>query len=218
MKFLPLTSVFASVVLALPVLAYSQNATAPDSQSSSEAPLSGQQEATLMKPARAELVHGVDANKDRSGHTVDAKLDGKVRLTNGTELPKGTMLVGKVTTDDMQQQGTSKLALRFNQARLKDGTIVPIRATIVGFFGPDAESAEMSPDTTANEIPNNWTARTLKLDQLNVVPGVDLHSKISSQNSGVFVSTKKDVKLRLGSEIQFAIAPASSGQNAAVGG
>jgi hypothetical protein len=38
------------------------------------------------------------------------------------------------------------------------------------------------------------------MDQENVVSGVDLHSKISSQNSGVFVSTKKaDIKLHAGS-------------------
>src|SRR5271170_3715590 len=48
------------------------------------------------------------------------RLDSKVTLNNGTELPKGTMLLGKVRTDDMQQQGMSKLALRFDQPRLKD--------------------------------------------------------------------------------------------------
>ena len=88
----------------------------------------------MMKPASALLVKTLDASKDQSGETVDAKLAGKVTLTNGTELPKGTMLLGKVTADDMQQQGMSKLALRFDQARLKDGTTVPIRATIVGFL------------------------------------------------------------------------------------
>ena len=52
-----------------------------------------------------------------------------------------------------------------------------------------------------------------------MVSGVDLHSKISSQNSGVFVSMKKnDVKLKAGSEIQFAIAPAASNSTQSTGG
>jgi hypothetical protein len=205
---------FASAVIFLPFLAYSQNATAPDAQNAPQAPIAGQHEASLMKPARARLVETLDARKDTSGQTVKAQLDGKLQLANGTELPRGTVLIGKVSADDTQQPGTAKLALRFDQARLKNGTMVPIRATIVGFYGPQSDDPEINPIDSANEIPNDWTAKTLQMDQMNVAPGVDLHSKISSQNSGVFVATKKDdVKLRQGSELQLAIAPASSGQH-----
>jgi hypothetical protein len=208
---------FATAVLALPLLVYSQNAT-DQSMQGSQAPIAGHHEATLMKPARAVLVHSLDADKDQSGCAVSARLQQKVTLTNGTELAKGTMLLGKVTTDDMQQRGISKLALRFDQAHLKNGTIVPIRATIVGLFSPQEGGTEInSADYNSGEVPNEWTAKTLQLDQLNVVPGVDLHSKISSRNSGVFVSTKKsDVKLSEGSEIQFAIAPGTSSANSAM--
>ena len=213
--------VFATAFFVLPLFAYSQNSSAPDSQSmsqSAQTPNGGSHEASMMKPASASLVKTVDANQDKSGQTVDAKLDGKVRLSNGTELPRGTMLLGKVTTDDMQQQGLSKLALRFDQARLKDGTNVPIRATIVGFYGPAAAETVVGSEGGV-QVPNDWTAKTLQLDQENVVNGVDLHSRISSQNSGVFVSTKKDdVKLRAGSEIQFAIAPAATNNAQSTGG
>ena len=165
-----------------------------------------------MKQASALLVGNLDAVKDQPGSTVSAKLQGKVNLSDGTELPKGTILLGKITTDDMQQQGTKKLALRFDQARLKDGTTIPIRATIVGFY------AANEGDTGAFPA-NNWTASTLAFDQEDVTSGVDLHSKIASQNSGVFVSSKKDdVKLKQGSEIQFAIARANGGQNGVTAG
>ena len=204
---------FASALILLPLAAYSQNPNAPGSQNASQGPASGQHEASLMKPARARLVEAVDAHKDTSGQTIKAQLDGKLTLTNGTELPRGTVLLGKITADDTDQQGKAKLAVRFDQARLKDGTIVPIRTAIVGFNGPQAESADEDPLDTANEIPNDWTARTLQMDQVNVAPGVDLHSTISSQNSGVFVAVQKDdIKLRQGSELQLAIAPAVSGQ------
>ena len=163
-----------------------------------------------MKPVRAVLTHSLDADKDHQGHAVEAKLSQKVTLTNGTELPRNTMLLGKVTADDMQQQGTSKLALRFDQARLKDGTTVPVRATIVGYYAPGTAETELGSDSGMDQVPNDWTAKTLQMDQMNVAPGVDLHSKISSKNSGVFVATKKDdVKLKAGSELQFAIAPAN---------
>ena len=38
--------------------------------------------------------------------------------------------MGQVATDNMQPQGKSTLALRFDQARLRDGKVIPIRATI----------------------------------------------------------------------------------------
>ncbi len=118
----------------------------------------------------------------------------------------------------MQQQGMSKLALGFDQARLKDGTNLSIRATIVRFCAPQAQEAVLGPTDTGAGAPNDWSAKTLQLDHENVVSGVDLHSKISSQNSGVFVFTKKDVKLRAGSEIQFIIAAAAANSTQNTGG
>jgi hypothetical protein len=50
------------------------------------------------------------------------------------------------------------------------------------------------------------------VDQLNALSGVDLHSKIASNNSGVLVSTKNDdVKLRAGTEFALAIAEQPNG-------
>jgi len=196
---------FATAVLALPFFAYAQNATTQDSTQAV------QHEATLMKPANALLVESLDAVKNQPGYTVSAKLQGKVNLSDGTELPKGTILLGKITTDDTQQ-GAKTLALRFDQARLKDGTTVPIRATIVGFYAASGGEIDDSPA-------NDWTPTTLEFSQESVVSGVDLHSKIDSQNSGVFVATKKDdVRLKQGSQIQFAIAPATGGQSGVTAG
>jgi hypothetical protein len=217
---------FASAVLALPLLAYSQSASSQGSQDiqGAQAPIQGHQEATLMKPVRAVLIDSVDADRNHDGSTVQARLTQKVTLTNGTELPKNTVLLGQVTQDDTHQQGSSKLALRFDQARLKDGTTVPVRATIVGYFSQNTLETEVGSEAITEQAANDWSAKTLQLDQENVTRGVDLHSAIASKNSGVFVSTKKDdVKLKSGSEIQFAIGPASAaatsnGQSSSTGG
>jgi hypothetical protein len=48
----------------------------------------------------------------------------------------------------MQQQGTSKLALRFVQARLKNGSSVPIKATIVGFYSPGISPSASYPEVS----------------------------------------------------------------------
>jgi hypothetical protein len=202
----------ATIILALPLLAYSQNTNSPSQQSvqGSSSTTPGMHEAMRMTKARAELVHTLDAKDDHRGSHVRIKLAQKVELSNGTELPSGTMLIGRVSMDQMQEGGTSRLALRFNEARLKDGTTVPVKATIVGFFGPQATSFEGYPVEAGDQVPNSWNDGTLQVDQIGAVNGVDLHSKIASRNSGVFVSTKKDdIKLDAGSELQLAIGPAN---------
>jgi hypothetical protein len=55
-------------------------------------------------------------------------------------------------------------------------------------------------------VTNDWTNRTLSVEQLDVVSGVDLHSEIAGNDSAVFVSTTKhDVKVPAGSELKLAI-------------
>ena len=107
----------------------------------------------------------------------------------------------------MNQSGTSKLALRFTEAKLKNGQSVPIKATIVGIAPPVNETADNIPVDAGDQVSNSWNDGTLIVDQIDALNGVDLHSRISSTNSGVFVSTKKDnMKLEHGSEFLLAIA------------
>lgn len=63
-------------------------------------------------------------------------------------------------------------------------------------------------------MPNSWNDGTLAEDQVGVIKGVDLHSRISSQNSGVLVSSSKDdVKLPRGTDLSLALA-SGNGQSA----
>jgi hypothetical protein len=198
----------AAAVLAFPIFTCSQASAGQASPTVSGAQEStGQHEAMRMVAVRAELMRPLDTQRDQVGSAVQAKLVQKATLSNGTELPSGTILAGKVTVDDMQDQGKSKLALRFDQAELKDGKTLPIKATIVGFYEPGSVSGDNFAGS-GDQVPNSWNDGTLQMDQIDALGGVDLHSKISSRNSGVFVSTKKDdFKLEEDSEIQFAIGP-----------
>lgn len=176
---------------------------------------SAQQEATMMVPAQVALVNGLDARKDKPGEEFRARLNDTVHLKNGPELPHGTTLIGQVTTDDMQTSGNSRLALRFTEAKLKDGKVIPLKAMIVGVQPPDSDMATELDEQTA--LP--WSSKTLQVDQLGVLSGVDLHSRIASQNSGVFVTkTKDNVKLRAGSELTLAVAEQGNGQQNSMSG
>jgi len=126
-----------------------------------------------------------------------------VTLSNGTVLPSHTVLNGRVTRDDMQAAGKSEFALRFDQAQLKNGKTVPIKATIVDITRP-------SSSTDGYDASNDWTSQTLIVEQLNAVSGADLHSQIAGNDSAVFVSTRKhDVKVPARTQLNLAIAQAA---------
>jgi hypothetical protein len=183
------------------------NSTQAQSNTSAQ---SGEQEAMQMVPARVALKQNVDANRVKQGDQIRTVLAGKVFLKNGTELPAGTSILGVVAMDDMNLTGTSKLALDFNKAELKDGKVVPIKATMVGVYPPESEDANGYPVEPGDQELDNWAHRSVDVDEIDALPGVDLHSKIASNNSGVLVSTSKhDMKLKWGSEIALAVAPVS---------
>jgi hypothetical protein len=170
----------------------------------------GQGVALEMVSARVALKQEIDADKVKQGDQIRTTLSGKVHLKNGTELPSGTVILGVVATDDMQLSGTSKLALNFNKAELKNGTIIPIKATIVGFFPPESEDANGYPIAPGDQELDAWEQHPDSVDEIGALPGVDLHSRITSSNSGVLVSTSKhDMKLKWGSEFALAVAPQS---------
>src|SRR5712675_1738568 len=177
MKMYCKTLALAAVISALSMPVLAQSASGPDSQSTLVSPNSaGASEAAQMVPAIAHLPHTLDADKDHLDSTFQVELSHRITLSNGTVLPSRTVLIGKVTRDDMQQSGKSEFALRFDQAQLKNGKTVPIKATIVDISRPSSDSDQYV-------APNDWTSQTLTVEQLDVVSGVDLHSEIASDDS-----------------------------------
>jgi hypothetical protein len=198
----------ATAAFSLPLMAMAATDPMPNMPNQQMA----QQIADSMVTANADLLKGLDAKKMHDGEMFSARLATTAKFQNGTKLPEGTVLMGKVVEDDLQMQGMSKLALRIDQAKLKSGQIVPIKATIVGVTG----AGNNEPSYTVvdgNDAVNAWTDQTLQVDQPNAMSGVELHSRIGSPNSGTFVSKKKsDIKLSGGSELQLAVStqPASN--------
>lgn len=201
--------VIAFSLAAAPVLSTQVRAQAQDNASSrmTDSSAAGGNEATQMVPAQVALEKGLDAKKVRAGQQFEASLTGKVYLKNGVELPSGTKLMGTVVTDSAQS-GNPTLALRFTQAEIKDGKSVPIKAMIVGVNPPQ----EGPPVDTTTQPANTWNYNAQQVDDVGVMSGVDLHSRINGDNSGVFVATKKsNVKFAARSQFALAIAPAESG-------
>jgi hypothetical protein len=205
----PAVLAIAALLLTPSSLLFAQAAEAQSGQNPQAAAdlASASQEATKMVSATAAFITAVDSHSLTAGTQVKLKLQGKVRLENGPVLPSGTIVVGQAV-DDKTETGKATVALRFTEADLKNGQIVPIKATIVNVYKQTNEIAAGQFDVAAVSL--GWDKETLIVDQLDAIPGVDLHSKIASPNSGVFVSTKKnDIKFTPAVEVELAIAPRS---------
>lgn len=195
----------ASCTLFCPMLASASSASQVAKFSETVSPAAARREATEMVPAEAVLAQEIDAKKMQPGEQFHARLNDKVQLKDGVELPKGTELIGKVAKDDMETNGTSTLALNFTTAHLKNGKTIPIDATIMGITPPEYGAAWDGGATQA--APGRWNGQVLQLDEVGALSGVDLHSRIAGQESGVFISSNNDnVKLSNQSQLSLAIA------------
>lgn len=199
-----ISMVALSVAFVMPLAAQSSN---PSNQTmSNETTSNWHAEADQMVPTRAAIDRTLDAKDSKPGTEFMAKLPGKVHLKDGSELPAGTVLMGKVSVDDLNESGQSKLALRIDEAKLKDGTTMPVKATIVGVYGPGTGRWTAYDTAPGDQVPNSWNKSEGQVDEPNALGGADLHSAISSKNSGVLVSTKaEDIKLKKGTELALAI-------------
>jgi hypothetical protein len=201
----------ATAALSLLIAQFASAQAAPGGDTSSVA----MQQAMQMVPAQASLSQPIDARKVNPGDQVKATLTEKIQLKNGTDLPSGTQLTGQITVDQIQNDGTFSLALAFTNAELKNGKVIPIKATIMKVFvlGCRLNYHPLGFDiANAYPITKYWTGRNLQVDQHNALDGVDLQSRIADSNSGNFVSKKKD-EIRLSTETVLEFAIAAQGNN-----
>jgi hypothetical protein len=179
----------------------------PANPQSSNSPAGVQDAASQMMPEEAALRRSNQTKKPKTCQAFQATLHGKVQLKNGTELPSGTRLVGTISTVNTQPDSV-KLALRFTKAELKSGKVIAIKAMIVGVDSPRG----VPPDDITTEVSHNWDYNVQQIDESDVMGGVDLHSRITDEDSGVFVSTKKgDIKFEPRSQLVLAIAAQEDG-------
>jgi hypothetical protein len=200
-----LSAAITAVALLIPNMSQAKSLASTESKNT-PSDQSVQSGALEMVSARVSLSQSLDAKQSKTGDQVRTRLSNAVSLKNGPKLPRGTEILGVIAEDDMQAGGTSKLTLNFTQAKLKDGTVVPIKATIVGIYPPQTEDAAGHPVAAGDQERDTFSSKRGAVEQMDVLPGVDLHSSFASDVSGVLVSAKHNVKLGLGSEIALAVA------------
>jgi hypothetical protein len=172
--------------------------------------------------ANAQLTQNVDSKNVSEGQTVTAKLTSDVRDAGAVELPKGTTLIGKVEHVQKASGNTpTELSIVFDQAKLRDGKTVEIKATLLSAYSADegqyfvqtGDNGSMAP-----QQPHIIAADATTDQEPGLLGGVSLHSQVASDASGVFTSNGHNIDLKRGTQLQFAIAPTGSQAQGVVSG
>ncbi|MGA9670945.1 MAG: hypothetical protein WBQ94_17180 [Terracidiphilus sp.] len=142
------TKTFALAVMALasiPLMAQQPQTSVPETTLASTAP-----ESAKMQPVNGELVGNLDSKSAKTGDSVVVKTTQSLKTAEGTEIPKGSKLVGTVTVvkphSDANQNAL--MAVRFDHAELKGGQSMPIQSVIQS-VAPSSSDAASNPADNA---------------------------------------------------------------------
>src|SRR5258707_9494048 len=87
--------------------------------------------AVEMSPVNGELVSKLDSKTAKTGDSVVVQTKAPVKTADGTEIPKGSKLVGHVLAVQPSQPGqNAQLALQFDRVELKGGKTMPVHSQI----------------------------------------------------------------------------------------
>jgi hypothetical protein len=114
----------------------------PTSSSSSAAAATAE-----MSPVNGELVSKLDSKTAKNGDSVVVQTKKGIKTPDGTEIPKGSKVVGHVIAVRPSQSGqNSQMALVFDRVELKGGKVMPVHSQIQSISPPEgAASASGSP-------------------------------------------------------------------------
>jgi hypothetical protein len=96
----------------------------------------------------AELTKKIDTKNAKVGDAVQARTTSAAKLADGTKLPRGTKLLGRVTDTHARSSAdqTSHLAFTLDRAVLRDGSEIPVHAVLTSVTGRAMASASAGDD------------------------------------------------------------------------
>ena len=165
-----------AVVAAMVSLSLSRDSCAQTQAASTALPESPEIHAVLEK-----IVHPKRLNV---GDPVTARMTESTKLKDGTELPKGSHIVGKVTMIKVKanKEGPSKLGLLFDKAQLKDGKEVLLTMALVS-VAPRWEQGGADPVAAENGAAS--VGRITQLNESTGLPAGSVGSSTLSKGLGV---------------------------------
>ncbi len=115
-----------------------------------------------LSPVDGELVDKLDTKTAKNGDAVVIKTKENVKTADGTEIPKGSKLVGKVVGVKAIGEGNenSQVALQFDHVELKGGQNMPVHAEIQSLSTTDSDAPSSSEAMAPSPSPGGGTSST----------------------------------------------------------
>jgi hypothetical protein len=99
-----------------------------------------------MSPVNGELVSKLDSKTAKNGDSVVVQTKKGIKTPDGTEIPKGSKLVGHVIAVRPSQSGqNSQMALVFDRVELKGGKAMPVHSQIQSISPPEGAASAGGP-------------------------------------------------------------------------
>jgi hypothetical protein len=118
--------------------------TNPAAQQQAPTTQTSQVAAVEMSPVKGELVSKLDTKTAKTGDSVVVQTKSSAKTADGTEIPKGSKLVGRVLAVHPSAAGdNSQVVLQFDHLELKGGQNMPVHTQIQS-IGPSSGSASAS--------------------------------------------------------------------------
>lgn len=165
----------------------------------------------IAQAVPAEITGKLTTKTAKVGDTITAKTSAKAKLKDGTELPKGTKLVARVTAVQSLQDGagTSSLALKFEQAQLKSGT-VEVHAAIVALAPAPVAQGDLPTGNSIRNQPLSTLDKYGHSDSDGGIPlgssieGIGMGESVGSDGTSHFRGKNREIKLDSGDLIKVA--------------
>lgn len=137
-----------------------QSSPATQSESPSTSAASPAASTAPMSPISGELVSALDSKTTKAGDSVTVQIKTPTKTAEGTEIPKGSKLVGRVLGVKSSGAGeNSQVVLQFDHLELKGGQNLPVHSQIQSITpegsasasgAPTAPSPSPSPDASSS--------------------------------------------------------------------
>src|SRR5271170_37038 len=190
-----------------------------------------QAQASIGKPLSKQAVLSVltcklDTKKSRAGDPVTARTLNPLKLDDGTVLPRGTILTGKLTQVQPKSSGSATLAITFNQLETAKGAPPMAVHGLLAAVAPAPSISDAGGSTadlplgSGGDSKGRMTAATGTgiNDAKSALPpiqpgsgikGVVLNPTPSADGSSVLQSTEKEIRLENGTRLEIGLMAAA---------
>lgn len=162
----------------------------------------------------------VDTKKAKAGDPFNAKVTAGSKLDDGTDVPAGSFLEGHIdSVTPSENKGDSVLTVTFDKLAIKNGTEVPIKATITRVESTSQDSGDDKPysDPSSYRVASIPSTKPASMQDPNApkgphaVPDLTLKSSPHDATSGTLTYAKKNLKLTNSFQLQVSVASAPPG-------